>query len=131
MGEGHRYGVAAIASIVLAAAASACSASGAESRPSPDPSAADVTIISRDMAFDQETLTVAAGSAWRLQLVNEDSVPHNVAIYRDTSATETVFVGKLVSSATTVYDMPALEPGTYFFRCDLHPEMKGTLIVPG
>lgn len=83
------------------------------------------------MAFDQETLTVPAGAAWSLELVNEDSVPHNVAIYGDESATERLFVGKLVTGTTIVYDVPALEPGTYFFRCDLHPDMKGTLIVRG
>jgi plastocyanin len=118
-----------VAAIVLAAAASACVASGAESRPSADRSDADVTIISRDMAFDQQTVRVASGSAWRLKFVNDDSVPHNVAIYRDKSSSETVFVGKLVTRTTIVYDMPALESGTYFFRCDLHPDMKGTLIV--
>jgi plastocyanin len=82
------------------------------------------------MAFDQETLTVPVG-AWSLELVNEDSMPHNVAIYRDESATETVFVGELVTGTTIVYEVPALEPGTYFFRCDMHPDMKGTLIVRG
>src|SRR5919204_1179008 len=92
--------IAAIASVVLAAAASACSASGAESTPTPDRTDADVTITSHDMAFDQKILTVAAGSVWRLQLVNKDSMPHNVAIYRDQSTTETVFVGKPISSAT-------------------------------
>jgi len=32
---------------------------------------------------------------------------------------------------TIVYDVPALKPGTYFFRCDLHPNMNGTLNVRG
>ncbi len=66
-----------------------------------------------------------------MQLVNEDAAPHNVAIYTDSSAGESLFVGELVSSATTVYEVPALEPGTYFFRCDLHPEMNGTLVADG
>jgi plastocyanin len=26
-----------------------------------------------------------------------------------------------------MYDVPALDPGTYFFRCDVHPQMNGTL----
>jgi plastocyanin len=25
----------------------------------------------------------------------------------------------------------ALEPGTYFFVCDLHPDMNGELVVEG
>lgn len=120
-----------LAVVVLVLAASACGTSRAESQPSLDPADADVTITSRDMAFDQETLTVAAGSTWRLQLVNQDSAPHNVAIYTDESASESLFIGELITDATIVYDIPALEPGTYFFRCDLHPEMKGTLIVEG
>jgi hypothetical protein len=28
---------------------------------------------------------------------------------------------------TVVYSVPALDAGTYYFRCDLHTEMKGTI----
>lgn len=120
-----------LALVVLAILVTACSSSSAATNPSVDPAAADVTVISRDMAFDQDTITIAAGSAWSLQLVNEDSAPHNVAIYTDESAGESLFVGELISSTTIVYQVPALEPGTYFFQCDLHPEMNGTLVVEG
>jgi plastocyanin len=27
------------------------------------------------------------------------------------------------------YGVPALAPGTYFFRCDVHPAMSGELVV--
>jgi len=27
------------------------------------------------------------------------------------------------------YDVPALAPGSYFFRCDVHPDMAGELTV--
>lgn len=83
------------------------------------------------MAFDQATLTIAASSAWSLRLVNEDDVPHNVAIFMDESATESLFVGELITGTTIAYEVPALEPGTYFFRCDLHPDMSGMLVVEG
>jgi len=119
-----------LALVVLAILVTACSSS-AGTNPSVDPAAADVTVVSRDVAFDQDTITIAAGSAWSLQLVNEDSALHNVAIYTDESAGESLFAGELISSTTIVYQVPALEPGLYFFRCDLHPEMNGTLVVEG
>jgi plastocyanin len=119
----------AFASLALAFLAAACSPSSAGTHPSVDPAAADITILSRDLAFDQDTITVAAGSAWSLQLVNQDVAPHNLAIYVNESAGESLFVGELISETTTVYQVPAFEPGTYFFRCDLHPEMNGTLVV--
>ena len=61
-----------------------------------------------------------SGTGKRAALVNAHRVLQDAA---------TLFVGKLVSRATIIYDVPALEPGTYFFRCDLHPDMRGTLIV--
>ena len=118
-----------LACVVLAFVAAACSSSSDGTTPSVDPAAADVTIISRDMAFDQSTITIPADSSWSLQLVNEEAAPHNVAIYTDESAEESLFVGEMISSTTIVYHVPTLEPGAYFFRCDLHPEMNGTLVV--
>jgi plastocyanin len=117
--------------VVLAFVFTACSSSSAGTNAGVDAGAADVTVIARNMEFDQETITISAGSAWSLQLVNEDAAPHNVAIYADKSAGKSLFVGELISSTTTVYQVPALEPGTYLFRCDLHPEMNGTLEVEG
>ena len=38
-----------------------------------------------------------------------------------------LFRGEIFSSGSKVYDVPALEAGTYFFRCDVHPDMTGTI----
>lgn len=119
-----------IAGLALAVLVAACGGS-ASSGSTTDPADADVTITSVDMVFDKETLTVPSGEAFTMALINDDSVPHNVAIYTDSSASNALFVGELITDATTVYDIPALEPGEYFFRCDLHPEMVGTLVVEG
>lgn len=121
----------AIAWIALTLLVAGCSSGSAGPSRSNDLGSADVTIVTRDMEFDRDTLTTSGGSTWTLQLVNEDAAPHNVAIYTDASAAESLFVGELVTEATIVYEVPALEPGTYFFRCDLHPDMKGTLVVEG
>ncbi len=60
----------------------------------------------------------------------DGGVQHNVAIYRDESAEESLFVGDLIAGADTVtYDVPALDPGAYYFRCDVHPQMDGSVEV--
>lgn len=98
-----------------------------------DPASADVTVTSAEMAFTPATVTVSvpAGEAFTLALVNEDSAPHNVAIYTDSSKSEKLFEGELVTDGTIVYEIEALEPGEYFFDCSLHPNMTGTLVVEG
>lgn len=116
-----------IAAIALAGIVAACGASAAGSNPPIEQTDADVTITSRDLAFDQTSLTIDARTPTTLRLVNEDAAPHNVAIYSDDSATESLFIGELITATSVVYEVPELEPGTYYFRCDLHPEMDGTL----
>jgi hypothetical protein len=61
----------------------------------------------------------------------DPGVPHNVSIYTDSSASQPLFTGKLVTGPTTVdYQVPALKPGTCFFRCDVHPtQVFGTFVV--
>lgn len=117
-----------VAGLAIVALLAACAGSPASTA---DPADADVTVTSVDMAFEQTTLTATAGEAFTLALVNEDAVPHNVAIYTDASASDELYIGEYVTDGTIVYDIPALEAGEYFFRCDLHPEMTGTLIVEG
>jgi len=79
------------------------------------------------MAFSPTTLDVTANKAFSLTLDNKDSAPHNVAIYTDSGAGTSISVGEVVSSNKTTQQVPALAPGTYFFRCDVHHEMTGTI----
>jgi plastocyanin len=30
---------------------------------------------------------------------------------------------------TVTYDIPALDAGTYYFHCDVHPTMNGSVVV--
>jgi plastocyanin len=117
--------------IALAAVLAACGATAADGGSDPDPAAADVTVTAVDMAFGPGTVTVAAGEAFTVALVNEDEMPHNIAIYSDSSKSEKVFEGEMVTDGTVVYDLPALDAGEYFFDCSLHPNMTGTLVVEG
>jgi plastocyanin len=111
----------------LAAVLAACGSTTAGEQP--EQVEADVTVTSVDMAFDSGTVSAPAGEAFTLALVNRDSMPHNIAIYTDSSRSEKLFEGDMVTNGTLVYDIPALEPGEYFFDCSLHPNMTGTLVV--
>jgi len=90
-------------------------------------------LTARNISFDQNTITVASGARVTLLFDNQDNgVPHNVAFYTDSSAGKSIFVGQLVTgpgNITYTFTAPPT-PGTYFFRCDVHPTtMTGTFIV--
>jgi plastocyanin len=107
-----------------------CSGSGAAASASPPPGV-DATIDAKDQKFSAATLTLPAGKPVRVFFRNLDGVPHNLAIYADAGATQKVFAGDNVTNQATTYDVPAIAAGQYTFRCDVHPDMKGTLTVGG
>jgi plastocyanin len=117
---------------VVAAAAIGCSSAAGGGQPSA--SAGPVapggpTIVAQNNVFSPASLTVEADKAFSLTLDNKDAAPHNVAIFRDASAAESVSIGEIVSSTTATQQVPALAAGEYFFRCDIHKEMTGTIVA--
>jgi plastocyanin len=116
---------------VLAVVAAACSTStGANPTASAgpvDPNAP--VVVAQGNAFSPATVNVTAGKAFSLTLDNKDGAPHNVAIYKDSSAAEKISIGEIVTSTSVTQQVPALEKGQYFFRCDVHHEMTGTIVA--
>lgn len=113
---------------VLAACSSAGSTPGSESPAPSTPTGETVTITAKDLAFGQTEVTVPADEAFTIVLDNQESAPHNVAIYTDESASTKVSIGEIFSGpAQKSQGVPALAAGSYFFRCDVHPDMKGTI----
>lgn len=95
----------------------------------PAPSAEVVAVCAVDeQRFVQDRIQVGPDTPFDLVFANlDEGVQHNVAIYVDDSAEEAVFVGDLITGSTTItYHVPPLI-GTHFFRCDVHPQMNGTL----
>ena len=121
----------AITLIGLLFAVLACTAGAAgpdTQQPSVDPNA--LSISARDIAFSTDSLSASAGQPFQIVFDNQESAPHNVAIYRDLAARDGVFVGEVFPGPrVVVYQVPALEPGTYRFICDVHPSMEGILTV--
>ena len=92
-----------------------------------------IDLTAQNFAFDKATITVPAGAQVTINLRNMDTgVPHNFAAYTDSTATTAIFKGPNVTGpGTTTYTFTAPStPGTYFFRCDVHPTtMTGQFIV--
>ena len=106
--------------------------SGGSSRPTVGPSIDPeaLTISANGLRFSTNTLSAPADEPFQIVFDNQESAPHNVAIYREAAGTDKVFVPEPFSGpAVVAYDVPALEAGTYAFRCDVHPDMAGQLTV--
>ena len=57
-------------------------------------------------------------------------VEFDVAIFTNQSASQVIFRGDVVvGPITTDYKFTAPGPGTYYFHCDVHPTMNGTVTV--
>ena len=122
-----------LAAMVLAAVLSACG-SGPSSQAPASYAPGSPTIAAMNQKFDRTSLAGPAGKPFQLVLDNQDSAPHNVAIYQDPTYSKTLFPGLPIAAVHTVqvYDVPALAAGTYAFRCDVHPTtMTGTIVIGG
>jgi plastocyanin len=114
-----------LAGAVLAAVLAACG-TGAPTG-SIDPATADVIVSADNLAFDQTEVSVPAGVPFTILFKNLEGEPHNIAIYTDASRSERLFAGEVITNAETLYEVPALQAGSHFFDCQLHPEMIGTM----
>lgn len=113
-----------VALVALALLTGACAgATPASIIPIP-PGALELRAVGTTFAPSQ--LVVEAGQPFVLYFANADTVPHNAVIVGPDGTR--VLVGDILSgSAQQVYEVPALAPGAYRLRCDIHVEMTGTL----
>lgn len=84
--------------------------------------------------FSTNCLAVVPGQSFKVTFTNSDTTAHNFAIFTNSSATDQLGGATssevVVPGASSTYTVDALKPGTYFFRCDLHPStMTGTFVV--
>jgi plastocyanin len=116
---------------VLAACSGTSAAPATDSPGTPTAPAGDaITVTAKDLEFGQSEITAPADQAFELVFDNQEGAPHNVAIYTDSSASTKISVGDIFSGpAQKTQSVPALAAGTYFFRCDVHPEMQGTIVA--
>jgi plastocyanin len=116
--------------VALAVISAACSSAAAKPPvPSGPVDPNGPTIVAKDMKFQSTAVEVKADAAFTIHFDNQDAAPHNVGIYTDSGAGTAVSVGDIVTAAKADQAVPALKPGTYFFRCDVHHDMTGTIVA--
>lgn len=76
-----------------------------------------------NQAFVPDTLTIPAGQRVKIMVMNKDAMP--AEFESNDFHAEVVIPGQIELPV----HIRSLEPGTYHFFNDFHPESKGTLIV--
>ena len=95
--------------------------------------AGGVRVVAKDTAFDTKEIRLPADTPSEMTLDNQDPFAHNLAIYTDDTASgEPLFTFEaFIGPATETFDVDPLAEGAYYFHCDIHPNMNGTVVVGG
>jgi len=90
-----------------------------------------VKVAAQGIQFLNKELTVKAEVPADIIFDNKDKgIVHNVAVASDADFTKRVFTGDVIPGVKTIdYRFRAPAAGEYYFRCDIHPNMQGKLIV--
>ena len=135
--RGALLGLLLVASLVLAACGGGDE--GSSAAPSDENTAGgtvsvvdgNVDISADDLAFDANVIQATAGEAFTVTFTNNEGVPHNFSVYTEEGG-DAIAQGDIINQGETdEVEIEALEAGEYYFVCDLHPEMNGTLVVEG
>ena len=84
-----------------------------------------------NLQFNTDEIVLPAGEEAEIAFANEDasSIQHNIAIYESEGGKE-LFPGEVIPGGqSTTYSVPALDKGEFYFQCDVHPGMNGTVKV--
>ena len=104
-----------------------CSPSAGSVAPPPSAPPGGAVVTANGNAFDRAQLAIPAGRPFQLLFENREGAPHNVRIYDD-GVDQPLFVGEIFGGpGSRTYDVPAIPAGTHRFRCDVHPDMAGTV----
>lgn len=90
-----------------------------------------VEMTADDLEFDASVIEAPAGQPFTIAFTNLESNVHNVAVYVEEGG-EPIVIGDVIGeNESDDVEVEGLAAGTYYFRCDVHPEMEGTIVVEG
>lgn len=93
--------------------------------------ATTLQLVAENILFDPTDLQAPAGTVV-IELDNRDAgIPHNVAVHAGTDASGELIDNTAIAPGPVQQTLTLqLEPGTYFYVCQVHPAtMTGTLTV--
>ncbi len=115
---------------LLVLASSLIASCGGAATPAPSWPADAIVVTAKDRQFDTKELQLKGDSEMTLVLINMDSDAHNIAIRtRSGFDGDVLFRFDPVTARTIVLTVGKLPKGNYFFLCDVHPAMSGTVFV--
>jgi plastocyanin len=110
-----------VPALLIALGLGACGGGGNTATAGAKPSSAPGTVTISNFAFQPATVTVKRGT--RVTVTNRDSAAHT-ATADDGHSFDT---GNLDTGASKTITLT--RPGSYAYRCTIHPYMHGKLIV--
>ncbi len=115
----------AVVSVVVLAGCGASTPSAEQSFP-----ADAVRISANNLTYSTDQLIVPAGKEFTLVFENKEAVPHNVAITtKPDGGGDILFRHDPITAKTQGFTVPAIPAGTWYFHCDVHLSMHGTVIA--
>jgi plastocyanin len=95
--------------------------------------AGGIKVVAQNTSFDVKEIDLPADTPSKLTVENKDPFAHNLSIYTDETASgEPLFTFEpFPGPATKTFDVDPLKEGEYYFHCDIHPTMNGTVVVGG
>ncbi len=85
-------------------------------------------LAANNLAFNKQELSVPADTVFILEFNNMEAQPHNVSILEAQGSANALFRGEVITGPKVVdYDVNAIAAGEYYFQCDVHPTMSGTV----
>jgi len=100
---------------------------GNDFTPPPGGSGTTIDVTTESFAFDPAQITVPTGEPVTFRFTNADAVPHTFTLYLDEEYTQAIPDGS-ASADTPEITVSFVDPGEYYFRCEVHPsQMQGEL----
>jgi plastocyanin len=95
--------------------------------------AGGIKVIAQNTAFDVKEIDLPADTPSEITVENKDPFAHNLAIYQDDTASGTpLFTFEpFAGPDTKTFPVDPIPAGEYYFHCDIHPNMNGTVVVGG